>query len=298
MNTKDRVLRALEENKGSFISGEELAKVIGVSRNSVWKAVHELKERGYSIESVTNRGYSLSKSCDIISVQGIAAFLYNKEDAANIEVYNEITSTSQLAKERAVMEALDKRVIIAKKQTAGKGHGRKRFESPEGGIYFSIFLSPESLKQENLPLYAAVAVADSLEKTKAPIRIKWINDIYLEDKKICGILTEIISDLETGEISSYIIGIGINCETDNKNELIADILNRLFYPEIYYKDKEITKLYQNKLMYMNKKVRFVINGEESDDFSAVIKGMDDSGNLIVEKSDGTKVHMKKGYIII
>lgn len=297
MSTKDRVLKALEEKKGSYISGEELAKAIGVSRNSVWKAVRELKDVGYKIDSVTNRGYSLSKTSDIISAQGIAAYLYNKEDASNIEVYDEIPSTSRLAKEEAVMDNLHKHVIIAKTQTQGRGHGSKSFDSPEGGIYFSVIISQKNIEQKNLPVFAAVAVCDAIGKYKSDIRVKWINNIYLNDKKICGILTESISDMETGEISSYIIGIGINYKVDNKNELIADILNRLFYPDVYYQDKNIIEIYQDKLLNINERVRFLLRGEKETEFFATILGVDEDGRLVVSMDDGTKRYLKKGEII-
>ncbi|MBR1817107.1 MAG: biotin--[Lachnospiraceae bacterium] len=297
MSTKDRVLKALEEKKGSYISGEELAKAIGVSRNSVWKAVRELKEVGYKIDSVTNRGYSLSKTSDIISAQGIAAYLYNKEDASNIEVYDEIPSTSLLAKEEAVMYNLNKHVIIAKTQTQGRGHGRKSFDSPEGGIYFSVIISPKNLEQKNLPVFAAVAVSDAIGKYKSDIHIKWINNIYLNEKKICGILTESISDMETGEISSYIIGIGINYKVENKNELIADILNRLFYADVYYPDKNIVAIYQDRLLNLNERVRFLLRGEKETEFFATILYVDEDGRLVVSMDDGKIRYLKKGEII-
>ncbi|MBQ9233647.1 MAG: biotin--[Lachnospiraceae bacterium] len=297
MSTKDKVLKALEEKKGNYISGEELAKTIGVSRNSVWKAVNELKAVGYNIDSVTNRGYSLSKTSDIISAQGIAAYLYNKDDALNIEVYDEIASTSRLAKEEAAMNNLNKRVIIAKTQTQGRGHGRKSFDSPEGGIYFSVIISPDFINMNYLPIYAAVVVSDVLGKTQSDIRIKWVNNIYLHDKKICGILTENISDMETGEISSFIIGIGVNCKIGNKNELIAEILNRLFYPEIYYPEDNIIEIYQKRLLYMNERVKFLLRGKKETNFFATILGVDEDGRLIVRLDDGIKRYLKKGEII-
>ncbi len=298
MKTKDRVLKALEEKKGSFISGEELAKAIGVSRNSVWKSVRDLKELGYSIDSVTNKGYRLSKTSDILSVQGIAAYLHNKEDMSCIEVYEKIDSTSRLAKKQVVLENSGRHVIIAKVQTNGKGHGSRHFDSPEGGVYFSVIISPEDMQYFNLPLYAAVAVSDALGKTKNHLKIKWINDIYYQDKKICGILTENISDMETGEISSYIIGIGINCKIDSKNELIADILNRLFYPAVYYPDSDILDIYQSRLLDLNNRVKFAVKGDKKEEFCAVILGLDEEGNLIVREDDGTKRYLKKGEIVI
>ena len=309
MSTKENVLKALEEKKGSYISGEELAGKLGVSRNSVWKAVRDLKKAGYMIASVTNRGYSLNKTSDIISVQGISTYINHKEIIQDIEVYDELASTNMLAKEKAVIGTIDKRVIVARKQTEGRGHRNKNFFSPDGGIYLSIILNPEQVKGLNLPVFAAVAVTDVLEEAfimaesddnhyENEIGIKWINSIYMGDEKICGILTESISDMETGEIGSYVLGIGINCKLKNKNRIIAGIVNRLFYPGEFYNDKSITDRYQSKLLYIDKRVKFTLYGENKEEFYAVVLGIENNGKLIVKKDDGTKIYLDKGYMAV
>ena len=297
MKTRESVLSTLEENKGKFISGEELAKQIGVSRNSVWKAVKDLKGAGYIIESVTNKGYRLSKSSDIISPQGIAAYLYDKKDISCLEVYDRIASTSLLAKERALTEDFDKHVIIARTQTAGKGHGKSFFDSPEGGIYISFIVMPEHSKWDYLPLFVAVVAAELLSEYYPDLSIKWVNNIYASGKKICGILTESVSDMETGEVSSYFIGIGINCKISNKNKLIADIVNRLFYPDVFYNDKDIRNYYKNKLLHLNERVKLVVYGEKPEEFYARLIDMDETGRLVVEKDDGTTEYIRSGQII-
>ena len=309
MSTKENVLKALEEKKGSYISGEELAGKLGVSRNSVWKAVRDLKKAGYMIASVTNRGYSLNKTSDIISVQGISTYINHKEIIQDIEVYDELASTNMLAKEKAVIGTIDKRVIVARKQTEGRGHRHKNFFSPDGGVYLSIILNPEQVKGLNLPVFAAVAVTDVLEEAfimaesddnhyENEIGIKWINSIYMGDEKICGILTESISDMETGEIGSYVLGIGINCKLKNKNRIIAGIVNRLFYPGEFYNDKSITDRYQSKLLYIDKRVKFTLYGENKEEFYAVVLGIENNGKLIVKKDDGTKIYLDKGYTAV
>lgn len=297
MKTRESVLSTLEEKKGSFVSGEDLAKQIGVSRNSVWKAVKDLKEIGYNIDSITNKGYRLSKSCDIISRQGIEPYLYNKNDSGFLEVYDKLASTSLLAKEKALTEDYDKHVIIARTQTAGKGHGKKFFDSPEGGIYISFIILPKHVKWDYLPLYVAVVAADVLGDYYSDLSIRWVNDIYASGKKICGILTESISDMETGEVSSYIIGIGVNCKVSNKNKLIADIVNRLFYPDVYYGNKNLPDFYKSKLQFLNERVKLVVYGEKPEEFYGTIIDMDEIGRLVVKKDDGTTEYIRSGRIL-
>ncbi len=309
MSTKENVLKALEEKKGSFISGEELAGKLGLSRNSIWKSVRDLRKNGYDIESVTNKGYSLNIDSDIISIQGIATYLSHKELMKDIEVYDEIASTSLMAKERVVLKQLDRRVIVAKKQTDGQAHRQKSFSSPDGGVYLSIIINPDNIKNTNLPILAAVIVSDVLENdvflgsgntdnNNDIIGIEWINSIYKGNEKISGILTESISDMETGEISSYILGIGINYKLSNKNKTIAKIIEKIFYVNEYYSDDIIIDKYQKRLMHINKRVKFTLYGEKKDEFYAVILGMDNSGKLIVKKDDGTKLYLDKGFLAV
>ena len=309
MSTKENVLKALEEKKGSFISGEELAGKLGLSRNSIWKSVRDLRKNGYDIESVTNKGYSLNINSDIISIQGIATYLSHKELMKDIEVYDEIASTSLMAKERVALKQLDRRVIVAKKQTDGQGHRQKSFSSPDGGVYLSIIINPDIIKNTNLPILAAVIVSDVLENdvfwgsgntdnNNDTIGIEWINSIYKGNEKVSGILTESISDMETGEISSYILGIGINYKLSNKNKTIAKIIERIFYIDEYYNDDIIIEKYQKRLMHIDKRVKFTLYGEKKDEFYAVILGMDNSGKLIVKKDDGTKLYLDKGFLAV
>ncbi|MBQ9610433.1 MAG: biotin--[Lachnospiraceae bacterium] len=298
MNTIDRVLNALEQNKGVFISGEELAYDIGVSRNSVWKAVRELRNKGYVIDSVTNRGYSLRTENDIISVQGISTFLDDKSYADYIEVYDEISSTNDMAKQKAALKPSYNHAIIAKTQTKGRGHGEKNFESPKGGIYLSVILDPNELVYKNITVCAAVYVADVLEEiTKEKTQIKWVNNIYIDDKKVCGILSETIADMETGAPDTYIIGIGIKYDVLSKNELIAKLLNRIYNPEKYYTKAKLKDDYEKRLMYINQKVGFRIYETQGKKcFDAVIIGINDDGHLIVKEEDNKLRILQTGEI--
>ncbi|MCR5107741.1 MAG: biotin--[acetyl-CoA-carboxylase] ligase [Lachnospiraceae bacterium] len=248
MPTRDKIIQELEKNKGVFISGEELAKRCNVSRNAVWKNINELKKNGYSIRSVNNRGYMLEKESDIISKSGVILYLLKdplyetaKDNTERIFVYEELDSTNTEAKRNLFFSdrhMINKTVIIAKKQTAGIGHRGSDFASPDGGIYLSMILEPDKIKSKDIRITETVALAVSrvierLFKVKTEKRED--DSIYFGDGKIAGILTEGISDLETGIYSNYIIGIGIrmdllqrqNSYDIKKNEVIAEIIKEL-----------------------------------------------------------------------
>ena len=236
MSTKSNVLEALEKNRGEFISGASLAEQCGVSRNAVWKAITELKKDGYEIASVNNRGYSLATDSDIISLEGISLYLEKKvAQSVDLLLYDEIDSTNTEAKRILVSDGgflLHGTVIVARTQTSGRGHGGRDFESPEGGIYLSVILEPKKFKKKNLTQFVSESVKKSLEKVLAvQITIKKNSALYQGRNKICGILTEGISDMETGEYSNYILGIGVRLDSIKstgvitKNEVIAAIIN-------------------------------------------------------------------------
>lgn len=227
LSTKDVVLSILEKNRGSYVSSRDIISEAGVSRNAVWKAVNELKKSGYDIESVTNKGYCLSSESDVISVQAIGTFLKNKSLADRIVIYDELASTNKAAKLSLITGEDDRNIIIARRQTEGVGHSSEHYESPEGGIYISIIITPE--KHSNKKLKASAIgkkVAEVIEKQsghKAELD-KSTNRIYINKKKVCGILTEYIADLETGDVSCYIVGIGIKMKNMQKNRMIAKVI--------------------------------------------------------------------------
>ena len=244
MNTKERIIQALEEAKGKYVSGESLADDFGWSRNAVWKAINDLKKAGYNIESVRNRGYMLHESSDIISKAGIALCLRRKvsDGTANeildkLCVYENLDSTNTQAKRELVVYNFDishKTVIVAKTQSSGRGHGGMGFESPDGGIYLSIILDPKMLQVAG-PITETVAdmVKSAIEELYGiECDRKKDNSLYVGKDKICGILTEAVSDLETGVYSSFIVGIGIRSDilpkvsdlSPTKNLVIASLI--------------------------------------------------------------------------
>ena len=185
MSVKDEVLKELENNKGDYISGGQLADNLGVSRNSVWKAIKALEKSGYEINAIPNKGYCLAEKNDILSSYSIKQHLKNPH--LDISVFSSVTSTNTILKEMAEQGAKEGTVIIAEEQTAGRGRTGKQFYSPKGtGIYISILLRPDKPAEESLFLTtsAAVATARAIEDVSDKrALIKWVNDIYLEDKK-------------------------------------------------------------------------------------------------------------------
>jgi len=252
LSTKEFVLKRLEYSKGSFITGMCLASELGVSRNAIWKAVKELKDEGYEINSVNNKGYSLDEKSDILSPVAIkwymeeAAHFYFLNETArktdniinniidNIAIYDELESTSKTAKLECITGVSSRKIIIARSQTAGKGHNNKQFNSPEGGIYMSIILdnqggtSPLSVNSNKRldPSVIGNAVRSVLAELtgKRAVLDNQFNRISIGGKNVCGIMTEYFADLETDTINNYIIGIGIRKLSIPKNKAVADII--------------------------------------------------------------------------
>lgn len=243
MTTKERVLELLESHRGEFISGATMAEELGVSRNAVWKAIKKMEEEGYPIEGKTRVGYQLKEESDFLSIAGIRPFL-SKPENVEIHYYDVIDSTNKKAKELAVVAPKHGTVIISNEQTAGRGRYGRHFDSPSAkGIYMSFVLDASKFPFTTPTLitaYAAVQVCQMLETlTQKEPSIKWVNDIFLGDKKMCGILTEGILDFESGQIQWVVVGIGLNVSTQREDfsDTVSEIATSLFENE----DQSITR---------------------------------------------------------
>ena len=227
MAVKDSVLKALKESKDEFLSGEELSNRLAVSRTAVWKAIKTLREEGYPIEAVTNKGYMMMSESWLITEESLKIFLPAKYKNNPIYIFDTIDSTNIKAKQLALENAAHGTIVMARQQTSGRGRLGRSFFSPREGIYMSIIIRPDFDMSKALLVTsaAAVAVAESIEKVcNLPAMIKWVNDIYLNGKKICGISAEAITDFESGQIESLIIGIGINTTTKGFPPELLDIV--------------------------------------------------------------------------
>ena len=309
-NLKENIISILESNKGLFISGEKLANDLNVSRAAVWKVIKSLKNEGYDILSVSNKGYALSKETDILSSKIIKDNMHKYRDKFSFVIYKTVESTNIAARGMAMNGADSGTVVIAEEQTSGYGRNGKSFFSPYGtGIYMSIILN---LKKEKkifnssfITTAAAMAVSKSIEEiSNENTQIKWVNDVFINDKKVCGILTEGAFSFEDGKLDYAVIGIGINVnfpkngfpeeinniavsindiknKSDIRNILIAKILEKMY--EYYFNNVAFYDEYKKRSFLIGKKVSLNIDNEEH---IVKVLDIDKTFALVAEFQDG------------
>lgn len=213
---KKSILELLIFNKDTFLSGEEISNKLAVSRTAIWKQINGLKEEGYVIESVPRKGYKLLSMPDIFMKEEILINLKTKEIGQNLYVYDEVETTNSIAKKLAAEGSANGTVVVAEKQTKGKGRLNRYWESPKGkGIWFSIVLKPaiKPFLAPQLTFVSAVAVCRALRKTTGlEVYIKWPNDIVCMGRKLCGISTELNAEIDI--INYIVVGIGLNVKQD------------------------------------------------------------------------------------
>lgn len=319
MTVKEHILKLLENNRGKYYSGQDIAEEINVSRAAVWKAVKQLQADGYRIDAVSNKGYCMSDDNDIISADSIKKYL--TVPINNIEVYKTVTSTNDLAKQYALDLKPEGTVIVAREQTAGRGRKGRSFYSPMStGVYISVLLRPELTAEKTLYITtaAAVAVAKAIEKISGKeAKIKWVNDIFVDGKKVCGILTEGAIDFETGKMQYAVLGIGVNIkkpENDFPSEIqniagsvfdttdkevssiiVAEMLNNFMN---YYKNLASKPFYEEykKRMFLIGKQLTVYSGKDS--YPAVAIDLDEELSLIVKDENGNIKKLNTGEVSI
>lgn len=317
MNLTEKVLEQLIMTD-ELVSGESLAQKLMVSRNAVWKAVEALRKQGYDIEAATNKGYILSSQNMKLCGFQIKKALKNND---NILFFDETDSTNAVIK-RIAEEGTAKEgtIAVALSQNSGRGRLGRSFFSPCGGIYMSILLRPSFSPEQCLMLTvaAAVAVCRAIEKNSdAKCEIKWVNDIYINGKKVCGILTEGAIEAETATLKYAVLGIGINLKLPNggfpediaeraaavynkeitaqkKAQLIADVVNEFFYFYENIEKKEFMKQYQMRSYLTGKTVSYERYGEV---FTAKVLGIDENGGLEVLQN-GEKITITAGDVSV
>lgn len=212
MTTKETVLQCLTQAGGAAVSGAQMAAQAGVSRAAVWKAICALRDEGYAIDAVTRGGYTLRADGGKLTAAAVTARL--RTSGLSVTALESTDSTNTCVRRLAEAGAPEGSVVVAAAQTAGRGRSGKSFLSPAGtGLYMSILLRPQLAMGDALLITtaAAVAVAHAVERVAAvTAQIKWVNDVYVDGKKVCGILTEGALDLENGGLRYAILGIGIN----------------------------------------------------------------------------------------
>ncbi len=322
MKTRDRILSVLESHKGVYYSGEQLAEELHITRAAVWKAVNRLRNEGFPIDALSNRGYCLAADTDILSEQGIWKYLGPDCGMLDIQVLPQVGSTNVVLSEKVNAGSPEGTVLIAGMQTDGKGRLGRHFYSPANtGIYMSLLLRPTDLRPDlaiRLTTIAAVACCEAVETVSGKkALIKWVNDIYLDGKKVSGILTEGTIGLETGMMDSVILGIGFNLyppekgfpkeirniagtvfsekQEDGKNRMAAEFLNRFM---TYYTRKDLTShigAYRERSMVIGKTVSVI--GQQGSR-PALALGVDDECRLIVKYADDNIDRLMTGEVSI
>ena len=203
---------------GEPVSGEELGRAIGISRTAVWKHINELKCEGYVIDSVPSKGYCFVSAPDALLPDEIKAGLKTRIMGREVAYHKETTSTQEIAKALASQGVAEGTIVVAETQSGGRGRVGRQWSSPQGGVYFSMILRPDMKPSEalRLPLVAGVAVAQAIKRnTKLAPKLKWPNDIMLQDRKVGGILTEMSAEID--RLDWVIIGIGLNVNTSHES---------------------------------------------------------------------------------
>ena len=318
---KAEILKMLRQ-ADDYLSGQQLCDKFQVSRTAIWKVINQLKDEGYEIEAVRNKGYRIIESPDRLSADEIKSYLETKWAAGCLEYYTEVDSTNTRVKVMGEEGAPHGTLVVAEQQNAGKGRRGRNWSSPAGSsLYMSILLKPEFAPSQApmLTLLMAYSAAVALrEKTQAEIGIKWPNDLVLNKKKICGILTEMSAEIDY--INYVVIGVGINVNTETfpeeiahtatslrletgrilkRAELIAAIMAKF---EEYY-DKfckagnlsPIIEGYNDILVNTGHRVRVLEPGHEYD---AMSLGINEMGELQVEREDGSRESVFAGEVSV
>ena len=302
---KAEILTILKDTDG-YVSGQELCERFGVSRTAVWKAMNQLKKEGYEIESVQNKGYHLVKTPDILSKNELVSIRKTKWVGTEICYFDVTDSTNTQAKSLGEGDAPNGTLVVAGKQESGRGRRGRSFESPAGtGIFMTLLLRPEIEPQNAsmLTLVSALAVAKGIEHmVDLPVQIKWPNDIVINVKNVCGILTEMSAQMDY--VNYIVIGIGINVGNEEFPEEIKDVATSIYlesgkhvnramliekiweefedYYELYEKTQDLSSLvkeYDSYLVNRGQKVR-VLDSKEPYEGKAM--GITDRGELIVD----------------
>lgn len=320
MSAADEVLRILEARRGQAVSGEGIAGELGLSRAAVWKAVTALRDRGFGIEATSNRGYTLVSDRNRLHPETVRLHLRTRE-ALDLRVLDEVEgSTNDLVRREAAAGAREGLTVIADTQTGGKGRQGRAFLSPPGtGLYMSLLLRPKLPAEEaaSVTTAAAVAVCRAMEDLGGgPAEIKWVNDVWVRGKKVCGILTEAAMDMESGGLDYAVLGIGVNLfpppggfpgdladiagavfpgspENDERSRLAAAILDRFMPLYRALPARDWLPEYRARSLLTGREVRFLRNGAEC---RGLVLGVDGSARLLLRLPDGEETALSSGEV--
>lgn len=322
---KEEILKLLRGTQG-YVSGQEICSRLGVSRTAVWKAINQLKEDGYQIDAVQNRGYrlNLNQMPDVLSTAELASRMQTEWAGRRVYYEKTVDSTNNWAKRLAdgAGDLPHGALAVAEQQTAGKGRRGRQWDSPAGqAVFMSLILKPDMLpaSASMLTLVAALAVNRGILKACGlPTLIKWPNDIVANGKKVCGILTEMSTELDY--INYVVAGIGINVNNrqfppdladkassllletgreHNRASLICAVMEAFegLYGELI-KTGDLSRLrdeYNQSMVNLDRQVRVLSPGRE---FEGTARGITAGGELMVEREDGTAALISSGEVSV
>lgn len=318
---KAEILKMLRENDG-YISGQRLCEEFGVSRTAVWKAINQLKEDGYEVEAVRNKGYHIVDSPDVMTEAELKSLIDTKWAGREVVYYDETDSTNLRIRQMGDEGAPHGTLAVADMQKAGRGRRGRGWVSPAGcSIYMSLLLRPEfpPAKAPMLTLVMAYSVATAIQKcTGLDVQIKWPNDIVLNGKKIVGILTEMSTEIDY--INHVVIGVGINVNMEHFSEdiaqtatslrietggkvkrapIIAEIMRQFEENYEQFVQREdlsaIQEAYNSLLVNRDREVK-IISGESS--YQAHALGINSQGELQVRRADGAIEEIYAGEVSV
>ena len=310
---KEEILKMLRETDG-YISGQELCNKFGVSRTAIWKVMKQLKEAGYNMEAQQNKGYHIVSAPDVMDAAELKSIWKPKWVGCEILYFDSIDSTNTKAQELAEKGYPSGTLVVADKQIAGKGRRGRNWESPSGcGIFMTLMLKPD-INPNNasmLTLVSALAVAKALaDITGKDAKIKWPNDIVIDGRKVCGILTEMSAQFDY--INNIVIGIGINVNNSSFPEEIsatasslrllsggkkyrrAEIIEKIMeyfekYYSIFLETEDFSALvneYDAMLVNMKRQVKVL---DPKEPFEGTAMGITKTGELIVDTWESRKL---------
>lgn len=319
-----QTILSLLHQADDYLSGEEMSRQLGISRAAVWKAVDALRQEGYQIDSAPRRGYRLLCAPDLLTAGEITPYLHTSLFGTHLQVLSTVDSTNNHLK-RLAAELPHGTAVVADQQTGGRGRLGRSFASPPGkGIYCSVLLRPDTAPAQavNLTAWVAVSVCNAIQDAvEQRPQIKWTNDIIMASHKVCGILTEMSIEGESGALQYLITGIGINVNqspadwpeelapiagsiaqaTGNpvrRGRLTACLLNaldRMYADWLAGRKEEYLHRYRQDCITLGREVRLIGPGGEETAFAEEI---DDDFGLVVRMEDGSRRTVTTGEVSV
>lgn len=308
-----KLIDLLKEHQGNFISGREIGNNLNISRSAVNKQIQKLREKGYKINSKTNKGYCLTENDNTLDIEYIKNKLNHNH---TLEYFDCIDSTNTYLKEN-IKNLPFGHIVLANEQYKGRGRLNRSFLSTKDkGVYLSILIEPNCSIEESLKLtiLTSVAVFSAIKKNyNIEIKLKWVNDLIYNNLKIGGILCEGEVELNSQKLNNMIIGIGINVKEMSfpkelkdiatsienhsnikisRNDLISDIIN--FFDLYFFKEKDYMKIYKDNFLLQNTEIIVYQNNTK---YNAIAIGIDESGALVVKK-DNEIIKLNSGEITV